>query len=495
MSQPGNYASLLERAIKGIAWSAISSWGSQLTQFVTMIVLARLLSPTDFGLISLANIFIHFVQALIGSGFSDAIVQRDDLETEHLDTAFWINLGIGLTLTSIGVLSAGLVASFFRQPLLVPIVSWLSLNVLINSIASVHEAILRRKLKFKQLAIRRLIGLVIGAIVGITLALNGFGVWSLVCQTLVGNTVDVILLLNLSQWSPRFHLSLKHFQDLFSFGINVVGNGILTFVSNRSDDLIIGYFLGAEVLGYYAVAYKLLVVMSQLFGQTVQKVVLPTFSRLQGDPEQLKRSFYSGSQLLNLIAFPAFLGMAVLAPELVSTIFGEQWAFSGQVMQVLAFVGVIDSAAYFSGAIFMAKGRPDWLFKLLLFHTVIMTSAFLIAVPYGLIMIALARVVATLILFTLGLWLLCKLVQLDLLTYFKHLSTPLIASLLMACAILIAKSLVENFIGLKIGENLLLGGYIFLGGITYGLAILLIEPRIIKKMYDLGKLALPGHKA
>lgn len=485
---PNSKSELQKKAIRGIAWSAVASWGSQAAQFLTILVLARLLVPQDFGLVSLANIFIHFIQALIGAGFSDAIVQRDDLEPEHLDTAFWINLAIGAGLTAIGVGSSGIIAGLFHQPQLTPIIICSSFNVLINALGAIHEALLRRKLAFKLLAYRKLVGIIAGSIVGIGLAFQGWGVWSLVFQILIGNLFDVVLLWISSQWLPKFRVSLRHLGDLFQFGINVVGNGILVFFSNRSDDFIIGYFLGVEILGYYTIAFKLLVVVTQLFGQTIQKVILPIFSRLQSDLSELRQAFHSSTQLLNLLAFPVFLSMFILSPQLVVVLFGDQWEPSILPMQILSFVGIIDSAAYFSGPVFMAKGKPEILFKLLLFHTVITVLAFLGIVFQGIAAIALARVATTAILFGVGLFLLKRLISLDLKLYFKNLFTPAVGSLLMGLSMV----LVNFFLKPYTNAVVLLVACSSVGAITYLFSIMVLEPKLIQKLYGLGRSVLPA---
>ena len=281
MSKTEKNQELKIKAVRGFFWTLFENLGGQITQFLTFIVLARLLAPETFGLISLANIFIHFVQALVDSGFSNAIIQRKDLEAEHLNTAFWANLGIGGVLTIIGIASSGLVAQFFRQPELALIISVLSINVLINSLSGTQSAVLTRELNFKGLTLRKIVSMVTGSVVGITMAGLNFGVWSLVGQTLVSSLVGCILLWRISKWRPGITVSYKHFVDLFSFGVNFVGIGLLVFFSRRIDDFLIGYFLGATALGYYTVAYKMFISLMQIIQHSTQKVSFTSFSRLQ----------------------------------------------------------------------------------------------------------------------------------------------------------------------------------------------------------------------
>lgn len=465
MSSSEQNPSLKEKTVKGVFWSAAESWGAQGTQLLTFLVLARLLGPEMFGLVSMANIFIHFVQALIGSGFSDAIVQRKDLEPEHLDTAFWANLGIGILLTGMGIASAGHIASFFSEPALASIIPWCSLNVLLNSLSSIQEAILRRNLSFKGLAVRRVGGALIGSIVGITMAFLGFGVWSLICQTLVGSFFGVVLLWSVSPWRPQLRVSSRHFNDLFSFGINVVGMGILVFLSQRGDDFLIGYFLGPVALGYYTVAYKLLIIITQLFGNTVRKVALPTFSKLQDNPERLRQAVYKATKLINFLTMPIFLGIAVLAPDVTQLLFGNQWLPSVPIMQVLAIVGVAQATVYFTNPVMNAIGRPDLSLLLLLAYTFAKLVTFFVAVQFGILAVAVALGICSYIIAPVKVLFFKRLLKINLLTYCSQYLPSLGGALMMVVAISITRFLIDPFTSIvgSLAVTITVGSVVYLG--------------------------------
>ena len=481
MELPEKSESLQNKAIRGFVWSAVENWGTQATQFLTFLILARLLEPEYFGLISLANIFIHFVHALIGSGFNTAIVQRKDLEPEHLDTSFWSNLGISILLTVLGLTSAGIAAKLFSQPNLTPIIQLLSFNVLLSSLGGIQDAILRRNLNFKSLALRSLGGNLSGSIVGITMALLGFGVWSLVCQTLIANTIKVILLWVFCKWRPRLRFSRQHFQDIFSFGINVVGMGLVFFFSRRGDDFVIGYFLGPVALGYYTVAYKFLLTITQVLISTIEKVSLPTFSKLQSEPQKLRQAFYTATKLISFVALPIFFGMTTLAPEIVPTLFGEQWIPSIPVMQILAFVGIIQSALPFTGTLITAMGKPNWQLRILIMNTSLRISAFIVAVKWGIVGIALALVIASYITAPVSLWMVRKLVKISFKVYFRNYVSSLLASLTMAIFLLGIK----HFLGHMADIKILLFIYVVLGIVVYMVTMIAIAPKLMTQLWDL----------
>ncbi len=472
---------LQQQFVKGAVWSAIQSWGRQVVSFLVFLILARLLKPEVFGLISLASVFLAFIRVLLNQGFASAIIQRQELESEHLDTAFWSNLGIGLLLTFFGVASAGFFANFFKQPELTPIIQCLSLSFLIGALSQVQNAILSRKFAFKTLALRSLVAVVVGGIVGITLAFLGYGVWRLVGQQLVNEFTGVLVLWASSDWRPKLKFSGKHFRDLFSFGVNIMGIEVLNFFNRRSDDLLIGYFLGPVALGYYTVAYRVLLIMTQLLTSSISGVALPVFSRMQEEPERMRNAFYKAVQLTAFIAFPSFFGVAALAPEIVQVIFGEQWVPSIPVMQILAVIGVLHSILYFNDPVMMAMGKPSWRLALTSMNAFANLIAFLLVVRWGIVAIAAAYVIRGYLLAMPLILVVKKLISISLQAYFRQLIPPVLASLLMVIVLLGLKQILSDLLNLQ----LLLGIYVAIGALAYTIIILLIAPSIFQQLFNL----------
>lgn len=477
--------SIKQKAMKGFVWSAVQNWGSQAGSLIVFFVLARLLPPETFGLVALANIFLAFMQIFLEQGFAQALIQRQHLEPEHLDTAFWISVAIGAVLFLAGFGGANLVAAFFNQPQLTPILQWFSLSFLINSFSNVQRAILERQFAFKAIAARSLLGILIGGSTGVIMAYSGFGVWSLVGQQLVSEGVAVLVLWTASDWRPGFKVSARHFQHLFRFGINILGFNLLSFVNTRADDFLIGYFLGPVALGYYSIAYRVLTLMTQLLTNTSNQVALPTFSRLQDDREQFRKAFYLATRLTSAIAFPTFLGMAVLAPQLVLLLFGTQWLPSVPVMQVLAFMGIMQSVSYFKGSVFMAMGKPSWRLWLAMLNAALNVIGFSIAVRSGIVAVALAYVIRGYLVFPVGQWLVSKLIQTPLLKYLRQFVPALIGSLIMVIAMLGVKSLLEVWLS----SLLLVVVCSIVGAIVYIFSIRLFAPALFQQFLELMRLA------
>ena len=469
---------LKEKAIKGVVWTAMGKWGSQCISFAVFLTLAHLLEPQIFGLVALANIFFAFMQVFLDQGFSKAIIQRQEIEPEHLDTAFWTNIGIALVLLGISISGAGLIANLFKEPLLTPIIRCLSLSFVFAALNSIQSALLYRQLAFKALTTRTLLATFSGGVVGVVMALLGFGVWSLVGQQLTNGFVGVLVLWWSTDWRPGFKFCTKHFQELFSFGINIVGIQILEFFNRRSDDLLIGYFLGSIALGYYTVAYRWLLVMTQLLTSVTIQVAIPVFSKLQTEPELLKRAFYTATQLTSLISFPIFTGTAVLAPEIVQRLFGEKWMASVPVMQVLAFIGILHSLQYFNGTIIMAMGKPLWKLKLNFLDAVVNVIAFLIVVRWGILAVAAAYVIRGYLLSPIEFFVIRKLVPLNFATYLRQYIVPLIGTIAMATTILIVK----NYLNIVFTSQALIVLVIILGAAVYIATIMMLAPKLVQQI-------------
>jgi PST family polysaccharide transporter len=483
---------LKQKATKGILWSFIQRWGSQLISFSVFLLLARLLDPKDFGLVAMSGVFIAFMKVFLDQGFAAAIVQRKAVDREHLDTAFWVSIGTSLLLMAIAWLSAGWVAAFYHEPTLARIIQVLSINFVFKALNSVQNAILTRNLAFKTLAVRSLIGIAVGGTVGVVMALSGFGVWSLVGYQLANSIIEVPILWAVTDWRPTFRCSAQHFRELFNFGIHVIGMNGLVFLNNYTDNLLIGRFLGAEALGYYTVAYRILTVLTTLLSKTTNQVAFPTFSKLQHDPQRLERVFYKATHFTSLLAFPAFLGLMPLAPDLVPIVFGDGWEPTIPVMQILAFIGILRTVFQFNGPVMMAMGRPDWRFKINIVNTVLNVACFVAVVKLGggILEVAIAFVVRSYLFAPIGLWLIQKLIKLNLRPYLHQFRTPIISSLAMISIILGLQDLLHPWML----DRYLLLLCIGLGALTYGLTVIYLEPNITRELRDLFKIALPKRK-
>jgi len=482
---------LRQKAAKGVIWSAIQKWGREAISLLTFIVLSRLLDPEAFGLVALTSVFIVLIQVFLDQGFSAAIVQRAELDPEHLDTAFWTSVITGTLLTTIVISASGVVAALLQEPRLILILKWLSISFIFGAFSSTQIALLQRDLAFKGLAVRSLTATVVGGITGVSMALAGFGVWSLVAQNLVKSLTGAIVLWLASDWRPGFKLSPKHYKELFAFGAPIIGTNLLKVLNRRLDHFLIGYFLGATLLGYYSIGYRLLLVMIRLVTGIINSVAFPIFSRIHQDPKRIRPAFYNVTQYSSLLAFPVFIGLAALASELIPALFGQKWLASVPVMQILALSGILQSMLFFNGSVMKACGKPSWQFGFMLVSAVCNVIGFLIVVRWGIVAVAASCVVVGYLLSPISYLAVRKLIAINFGTYLKQFVAPLSATLIMLTVIMGLK-----YVFKQQEWNLYLELSIYLSAsvLTYLLVIRLTARQLFQQVLELVGLVLPEWK-
>ena len=390
----------MNNTIKGIIWTALDKLSLQVVNFLVFLILARLLEPKAFGLVALSAIFVAFFQLFIDQGMAQAIIQFEKIDKDHLNTAFWIGNITGAVCTILGILLSRPMALLFREPELQPIVAWLSLSFIFSALSSTQQAILQRNLEFKKLAFRSIIAKISSGLVGVLFALSGAGVWSLVAQTLTYSLAEVVMLWSVSDWRPGISFSFSYMNQLIKFGVNTMGVRLIDFFDFRFDDFLIGYFLGATILGYYTIAFRLLRLLVDFLGGIPGSVMFPALSRLQHNQIEFKKTFSVIVKYANLLIWPVFLGVLVLADNLILSFFGEQWAPSIPVFRLLALGGVLICSLQFNGSVVWAVGRSDYVFRLRLIIVLVRIIAYLIAVQFGIIYVATAYFLVNLFVFS-----------------------------------------------------------------------------------------------
>ena len=313
---------LRQKTFKGLFWSFLSQGGRQVSQIIITTILARLLSPNDFGTLAMVTVFTNFAMIFSEMGISGALVQKQDIHDRHYYSAFWLNIIVGIGLTLIFIAVSPLIAWFYKKPELKPILFMVAFNFLFSSFAIIQQTILTKAMDFKSLAIRDIIAMILAGIVGITLAYHGFGVWSLVYQLIAYTIINVFLLWILSPWRPKLEFDITDIKDIFHFSSNATGFNILNYFSRNIDQLLIGKFLGSEVLGYYSLAYKIMLYPLQNISWVIGKVMFPAFSKIQNDLEAVRTSYFKMLKSISLITFPLMAWLFCVAPEVVDVLLG-----------------------------------------------------------------------------------------------------------------------------------------------------------------------------
>lgn len=334
-------------------------------QFVTLAVLARLLSPSDFGLMGMVMVVIGFAQAFADMGISNAIIHRQDVLKEHLSSLYWLNIVAGAILVCLICAVIPLIVGFYREPRLHKLLYLSALIFLITPFGQQFQVLLQKELNFTGLAKIEIATSMVNAAVAIALALSGFGVYSLIWGQLAAASGKVLMLWGMGwrNWRPGLHFSTRDLKGYLSFGLYQMGERTMNYLNTNLDYLLIGSMFGAKSLGYYTLAYNLVVKPAMLINPVITKVAFPIFSRMQNETDRLKKGYLRVGQLLSTVNFPLMGGLAVVAPVLVPVIFGDQWLPSIILVQILTIVGLLRSTGNPVGSLLLAKGRADLGFK------------------------------------------------------------------------------------------------------------------------------------
>jgi O-antigen/teichoic acid export membrane protein len=422
--------SLKQKTIKGLFWSAVSQGGKLASQFVITSILARILSPTDFGMVAMATIFTGFAMIFGELGISSALVQKQDVTEEHWSSAFWLNLFFGIMLTIIFIYTAPYISLFYKRPELTALLQVLSLNFIFSSFTIIQQTILTREMNFRSLMIRDLAAVIIAGIVGIMMACRGYGVWSLVVQSLVFSAMNGLLLWTMSPWRPKFRYSGQAIKDIFHFSKHMTGFQIVNYFARNVDSLLIGRYLGPHILGYYSLAYKLMMLPVQNFTWVISKVMFPAFSKIQGDPDKVRRNFLKMIKIVTLITFPVMSYLFVTAPELIHLVFGDRWNEAIPLVRILCFCGMVQSIGSLGGTIYLSQGKAGIQFKMSLISTFLLSLTLFFAVHFGIRAVTMAYTIFYLIWTHFSIAIVASLISLKLSKIYRTIVTPLVVSMI-----------------------------------------------------------------
>jgi len=340
-----------------LQWAFALTWGQRGITTVFMILLAAILGPEAFGVVTMAGAFVALIWLIQEQGVSTAIVQRKDLDEAHLDSAFWINFAFCIVLAGVGIALSGWWAHVNSTPELQPVLQVLCLSIVIWGLAIVQEAYVQRGLQFQKLALRTNIAAVAGGAAGLIAAIAGAGVWSLVIQHMTFSTMSVLLLWAISDWRPRFRFSRSHAKDIFGFSSSVFIANTGGWVNRRGYILLMGIFFGPTVVGVYRLADRFVDGLMELTTRPVGLVSLAHFSRVQHDREELRKVVSSCIRLVMLTTVPALLVLAASSSYVLAVI-GPEWEVGATAMKLLCIVGIVKGLVNFTGPLLFAVARP-----------------------------------------------------------------------------------------------------------------------------------------
>lgn len=356
--------SLTDRTVRGLLWMGMSKASQALLNVIVLVILARLLSPTEFGIVGAALVVIGFSQIFSQLGIGPAVVQRKDLSPAHIRVGFTLSVALGCAVGALIYATAALTAEFFRMPDLVPIVRVLAVVFPFTGMSAVGEALLQRRLAFRTQALLEVVAFSLGyGAIGISAAIAGLGVWALVAAQLGQTITYTVLVLSVNRGSVGFLLRWREAADLLSFGSGFSLARIANYGASQADNMIVGRVLGAAALGTYGRAYQFLMMPVNLLGQVADKVLFPAMASVQTDDGRLARAYTRAVALIAMLTLPLSGFLIVAAPEIIHTMLGSQWSDVTEPFRVLACILVFRTSYKMSDSLARAKGavyRRAW---------------------------------------------------------------------------------------------------------------------------------------
>ncbi|HSU27084.1 MAG TPA: lipopolysaccharide biosynthesis protein [Chitinophagaceae bacterium] len=377
-----------EKALIGSKWLVIEKVSLQLVQFIVGIILARLLGPKAFGLVALSAVFIIISGAIMDSGFEKALIQTQNLTALQISTAFYINTFLGLLMALIICLLAPTIADFFHAPELTNILRVLSLGLPIDAFGQTQRMLIMKELNFKKISIGQICSALVSAIVGITLAFCGFGVWALVFSWLSGTLTFVLIFWYKSSWYPKFVFSYSSIASVVPFGLNVLASSVLFFFAQQFNNFIVGKYYDKAELGLFNRGLRFPELISTLIQGVVLKMSFPLFSKLQFEEAQLKNVLRKSFRMTAFVTFPLLGYMFINAKQIILFLLTDQWIGAVIYLKIFCLVNLLNPFISLQRELLLAKGFAKLLFRLLLLTSVLEMVPILFVVKSGIIYVA-----------------------------------------------------------------------------------------------------------
>ncbi len=375
--------SLKQKTISGLTWSFIDSFVGQGITFIVGIILARILSPREFGLVGMLTIFIAISQSFINSGFSTALIRKQDCTQTDYSTVFYFNIVVGIFFYILLFVFANTISTFFHEPVLKDLIRVLGLVLIINSFTLIQSTLLTKRIDFKLQAKISIVSSLVSGIISIHMAYTGWGVWSLVALTLLRYTISSLLLWYWNKWKPALIFSIASFKELFSFGSKLLISGLINTLYRNIYYVIIGKYFTATDLGYYTRAEQFQSLPSANLQGIIGRVSYPVLSSIQNDATRLKEAYKKIIRSTMLVTFVLMLGMVAIAKPMIFTLIGAKWEPCVIYLQMLCFVGMLYPLHAINLNMLNVQGRSDLFLKLEIIKTILAVPVIIVAVFFG----------------------------------------------------------------------------------------------------------------
>jgi teichuronic acid exporter len=389
--------SLKQKSINGMLWTVSERLSVQAVQLLVQIVLARLLEPAQFGLIGMLMIFTAVAQSIMDSGFGSALIQKKDADQTDSSSIFFLNLIFGVILALVLSLAAPLIGKFYLQPTLTPITRVLSLTLIINAFSLVQTSLLAKKMDFKTQMKISLLAVIISGVIGIVMAYQGFGVWSLVAQMVSKSLFQAIFLWIFNDWRPKGVFSFSSLKSMFSFGSKLLFSGLIDTIFRNIYQTFIGKVYSPAELGFYSKAISIETAAIQATSSSLGQVLFPSMVHLQNDLDSLKKAYRKTIRLSLFLHFPLMIGLWAVADPLFRLLLTDKWAPSIPYFQILCIAALLYPLQVLNLNILKVKGRSDLFLKLEIIKKATVVLAIVLTYRHGIIVMLYGQIITSII--------------------------------------------------------------------------------------------------
>lgn len=422
---------LQTKTINGVIWSGIERFSLQGVQFLINIIMARILLPSDYGMIGMLAVFLQISQAFIDSGFTSALIQQKERTEVDYSTVFYFNVVLSVAFYIVIFLGAPLIASFYHLPALVPVTRVVAVSLIISSLSAIHKTKLTINIDFRTQSKVSLLSVIVSGGIGVIMAYNGFGVWALVYQTLINVTLQTFFLYYYLHWIPTCGFSIMSFKKLFSFGSKLLISGLIHKIYYNLYGIVIGRKFSVVDLGYYTRAEQFAFFPSSNINAVISRVMYPILSIIQDDDKRLSSAYRKYINFASFIIFPLMVGLAALSSPLIDLLLTDKWMMVVPLLQILCLDWMFDHLSVINQNLLYVKGRSDLALKVEIIKKTIATTILFLSIPFGIIGMCWGRVLYSLIAVYLNAYYTKKLIGLSFWMQMKDIAPSLFTAFLM----------------------------------------------------------------
>lgn len=454
---------LKQQTKKGLYWSFFNQFSNYGMQFCVGIVMARLLSPSDYGITALPGVFLAIAAVFQDSGMAGALIRKPEIEEKDYSTLFLYSIGMGILMYAALFFASPYIASYFETPVLTPLVRVTALTFLWGPITTVQYVILKRKLDFKTPTKISIATKIFSAIVGITMAYMGYGLWALVISGVLSGFLNLILIVWAVRWYPRAGWSNESFKYLWGYGNKMLASSLLETAYSNITPLFVAKYYSPADLGVYNRARNYAIMPSQNVTGVIQNVTFPVLSKMQDDDESLARNYRRMLKTTAFVVFPLMMLLAGLARPLIITMITAKWEACIILLQLLCFSLMWYPIHSINLNLLQVKGRTDLFFRLEVIKKIIGLSILVVTLPLGLVVFCIGGIISSLVCLAVNTYYTGKLINVGYLKQMRDLFPTLLLSLVLFGVILVINQFISNYL-LQILVGGTVGSLVYLGG-------------------------------